>query len=641
MRLTNNSAALNPSVQGFSDNLDALQAKLDKILATIKQINAGFSSSGGGGMGGGGGAGATAFSSMSVSGSGSFSISMNSGAAAFAAGGTGSPGGGGGAPIGGIGWGGGAALGFAANGIAGTLSNMAQTIATGNYDPMAGIRQWGGLLGGTIGGTVGILGGATGVATGMMAGSQLGSAGAEFAAAPLVAQRNAQMTLAGVAERQNINVGDLAGDMRGGVQYSGPTGLHPFGSMSTLLTANTGGVLKTMAETITRSGKNAANLMAIDAGIYTGTDIMTLSGITDIYATLSSAALAGGDRSNMVGETGRLASLGLPGIARARAATPAFAVKDQFGYNPADILFAVGEESYGAFQDAIGGSDLTPSQARGYSGARRADVRASKAGLAARGSGRAAGGFLYEEMNDIAAIPGGSESVAYARVAAQYRAAGSLAFQQESYTNYGIPAVQLQGEMDRQQVLPFSGTQNYNLAGRNIQLQSGRIQDIGDFMARRRQAGMLSEQEEFDLTRQMEAAHTSLATSQATLSEGMENRLPTLTAGRPGSASFGRYNSMQLSALAYAYSGSPVRGGGAWDDAQRRHQNAVFDDYGMSGGTTSRTSGLNNGTDRIVALLERLVALNERGGSGSGKRPGEALGNLQGAISQNKFEDYH
>ncbi len=119
------------------------------------------------------------------------------------------------------------------------------------------------------------------------------------------------------------------------------------------------------------------------------------------------------------------------------------------------------------------------------------------------------------------------------------------------------------------------------------------------------------------------------------LSEGFENRLPALAAGRP--SFFSRYNSAQGAAINLGRIGSPVRAYGAGSGAQGAMQDAFVRGLGgdFHGATSpySRTGELNTTNNILERILHALVGRN--GGTSPGNnRPTDNFGAIQGSVNK-------
>jgi len=323
-----------------------------------------------------------------------------------------------------------------------------------------------------------------------------------------------------------------------------------------------------------------------------------------------------------------------------------FATLPETGGNPADVLRQFGPSKTALFM-RIQNEDLKSQVSleelsRVSAASRGADRDASIGSLQARGSGTATLAALRREMEAYASLPGGDKSQIYAQTAARARDAGRLAFAQEDITAYGIPAAHLAGERERLNVLPFSPGNRFANDLRTISLDNREIGRLRGYMSKRRKAGELSEEEELGLTERIEGLETSKAYGIASLSSGMENRLPGLSAGR--GRNFSSFNSLQLAQMALYKVRSPIRDFGAINGHQAQDQDEWLNGFHVHGvGPRSRTQGLNGGggnEERLASAMNRLADAMERLSTnarvGSMSRPGDAAGQVGAAIAQRK-----
>lgn len=527
------------------------------------------------------------------------------------------------------------------------LSNYASNTARGDYDPMQGAALWGGGIGAGIGGPLGFLlspgAPGAGFATGALAGQVVGGAALQSVLAPQVRQRNAELILQSIAARQGGSMASLMGDHSGGIgveitrDWKGvPRGLPRFFEQRY---TDVSGQLDQMQEDISFGGKNLLQKAAIKAGVYTGRDIISLPQISQTYANLASALLSSGeDSAGALTYTRNLASkyyMGAPQMSE--LAAPVMGSRSRFLQNGTDLLMNFGPERYGAYQDAVGGSDLTPRQLTAYGNIQGQQTRAQIASLQARGAASASLGAVNSAMQEMARLPGGASSLAYAQMASQARGLGLDAFNTAQIGSFDIPNVQLQGRMARAEMMPYGSGNILGMQFENIALQRQRVGSLQSFMNRRRASGELSEQEELMLTSEIEQSRNSIAGSIGRLGQGRENILPALTAGATRFS--GRFTSASLATLALAGTGSAIRSYGAANGAHLAEQDAAWSALGGDGFRTpvSRMQGLNSGRDsgEIVSAIKELTRTMERLLSGGGSnRPGETVGMTQGMLSR-------
>lgn len=315
---------------------------------------------------------------------------------------------------------------------------------------------------------------------------------------------------------------------------------------------------------------------------------------------------------------------------------PVIGSMPETGGNVADMLTRFGASStYRWMQlqnDSLEGS-MNLESLMGVSANIRATERmAQLGGLQARGSGAATVRALGNQLNEIGALPGGSDSLAYASTSARRRDALMTAFQQTDAVNFGVPMAQAQGRLARMSLLPFNpgNVMGETLGvGRMASRQANLIDARKEAM---RATGSLTEEAELQMTEQSEHYRTMGASAINTVSEGFLNRLPALSAGRPGF--FGRANSFLMAAASIA--GSPVRAFGALNGRQLRSQDDFYAGVGGAPAAWSRTQAFNNsggggGMSETNSLLKELIAAVKSGGSNS-MRSGEAAGAVASAL---------
>lgn len=257
------------------------------------------------------------------------------------------------------------------------------------------------------------------------------------------------------------------------------------------------------------------------------------------------------------------------------------------------------------------------------------------AGLQPMGSGAAAMAAFKSRQDIIATIPGGRDSLAYAQAYAGFRGARTEAFGQQTLTEFGFADVQLQGRRERQSLLPFSPG---NIFATNLAMIQNNRQQIGR-VNQQLGLGDLSEQERYSLLGQRESLLTATARGVAELSEGFENKLPALAAGRPDF--FAKYNSLQGAAINLGRIGSPVRAYGAYGGGQRSAQEAVVSALG--GDTVphasmpySRTGEVNNAPylQEMIGLLRQIANQGGHAAQVGHNRPTDNFGAVQGAANK-------
>jgi hypothetical protein len=210
-----------------------------------------------------------------------------------------------------------------------------------------------------------------------------------------------------------------------------------------------------------------------------------------------------------------------------------------------------------------------------------------------------------------------------------------LGNQKEDLSGFGLKDLKLRGERERLNLMPFSPGSMLVNSAKIIQNDEAQLQVLSKRERDLRAGGNLSPERQYQIEQQRQGLQTDEAANFASLSSGMENRLPGLSAGRPRGAQ--NFDSMQLAALAYRRVGSPIRDAGAIDGHQAHDQAAAMHDLlGSRSGPTSTTQGLNNSAN-VVAAMDRLTNAIERsagrGGGGSGTRPGESAGQAYSVLT--------
>lgn len=256
------------------------------------------------------------------------------------------------------------------------------------------------------------------------------------------------------------------------------------------------------------------------------------------------------------------------------------------------------------------------------------DIEWARAGF--RGQGAAVMSAYSPVRNAIGRLPGGQDSLIYRQLTkASFEEGIVPAMQEEHIEKYEIPRVLLQGESARMQYLPFSPGNIFRNTLSQIALNTSQASELQRRMAAWKDSGYLSEAMELEMTQRIESLRTANAAGIAQLSEGFENRLPALSAGRP--AHFARFNSLTLAALNLWHMQSPVRSFGAYGGTQLRDQNQFFRSFGVDESVVlpgSTTQEMNN-APLIKALRDLTRALEAAvGRAGSAGRRGEGGGNM-------------
>lgn len=282
---------------------------------------------------------------------------------------------------------------------------------------------------------------------------------------------------------------------------------------------------------------------------------------------------------------------------------------------------------------------LTPLQRMAYDDVQSSNMLAEMAALQARGSGTAMVTALQAGLDDMALLPDGMDSLAYARQSVKLRNAIRDEFDQESLVEFDIPRARLEGALDRSRLLPFDPSNRFGLEMQLVAQDQRQVGRLESYLQQRRESGQLSEREEWDLTRQIERLKTEEARGIGTLQNGLDDQLPALSAGRP--AAFGRFDSFELAAMRLWMRGSPRRAYGAINGAQQQMQ----DDFALSWeggdlnshGSAQHADMVGAGMGRLVDALNRLAdAILQGGGrSGSPLHPGESANRAGGLLNAN------
>ena len=324
--------------------------------------------------------------------------------------------------------------------------------------------------------------------------------------------------------------------------------------------------------------------------------------LTKAHVSLTTESLA----ETYTARIAKLYAKDAPEVSKQMAAI--FATVPETGGNIADILSQYGPEQTAAFlriqnnelRSVVDPDLLAKRSATIRGSARRAGINA----LRTRGSASAVEGNILSELTEIAALPNGEDSLEYAQQFASYRAAGKARFDQEQTIRYSVPMAHIQGALNRSEVLPFNPSNRYGLEMKSLAMNEREVKKMQLFMNARRASGKLSEDEELELTTKIEGLKTAEAQSVARLSDGLDDRLPGLSAGRP--SSFGRFDSFQLAAMALGRQGSPIRRYGALNGAQRQMQ----EDF-----TLSFNAGNTGPYDRHMGMDNAGAHMNELTGA--------------------------
>lgn len=254
---------------------------------------------------------------------------------------------------------------------------------------------------------------------------------------------------------------------------------------------------------------------------------------------------------------------------------PVFGSLPETGGNLADILLKFGAGTTYRYLEGLTPFGEKPQIVAGdlmHSSAQiRGDERRAKLGsLGFRGVGKTVGSALEDQMRDIAAVPGGEDSEAYGVARQKRKGAMVQEFDEEDATGYEMTMTRYEGMRSRAKLLPYSPGVGYAYALRGIGMRSTRLRTLESRRDRLRKEGTLSERDELSFAQQEESLQTANAQDVAMLSEGMEDRMPVMSAGTPGG--FRKFDSMSLAAYHLAMMASPMRRFGAVSGRQAREQ---------------------------------------------------------------------
>lgn len=517
-----------------------------------------------------------------------------------------------------------AAIGYlGVNALTSGLDVYGQMTTTGMPDPM-GVM---GMLQGNLAGLAGGLAGAAlspgapgaGFAVGALLGQQTGTATGRAMMAPFVRNRNMAIGLASVAAQMGVSPNDL-------VSGNGTSLLTTRGFRQEIIPG--GQSLLSLAASISQEGKTPEQIAAIESGLYAGYDVIAGPQMAETYGTLASSALAAGrDPALALQPAINLArKFGLAAPAMARMAGEVIADTARFGGNRTDLLLAHGPEAYGAYADATGRPRLSSGELAAYRFAQGAGTAERIASLRTRGSGTALTATYDSEISNLLYLPGGRDSLAYAEAFAGRRDARRLQFEQETMTGYGVTASNLQAARGIAMSSPFAPGNRFGISLGIVSTNQEQMRRLQSYYRQRLASGELTEGEQLDLTQRYNALRVQNAQEIGALSEGVENRLPALAAGRV--SGFQRFDAVQLAALQFYRAGSPVRAFGATGGRQARYQQDFLHSFDVGPiGPHSRLENLNPaaGYDsavlrQILSVLERIAAQG-RGRNGGGLPP--------------------
>jgi hypothetical protein len=465
-----------------------------------------------------------------------------------------------------------------------------------------------------------------------------------------------------MAKGGTFYLGDGVNDDSRGYSYrAGRDTARGFGSNNFpgLLNPGAGGSLQKAAKEALRINENKGNIDWLHGAsdwIYDNNPNQRAN-LGSRYGMPPPQFIPGGDMQESVGETYQRRTAQLFGSKIApemqKHIMPLF--DPYYGSNVADLVMNFGSvdtASYLRIQNDKLESSVDPKLLDRVAGRSREFARAERIGsLHPTGSAGYARNAVLAQMANLATLPGGTQSIAYQEKYAEERGLRSSQFSQSTLSGYGLRSLELEGQRARQEYLPFSPGNRF---ATNIGVVVNNRQQIGRLDSYLSNPD-LSEQERYQRSAERQDLFTQNARSIGEISEGFENRLPALSAGRPGF--FGRYSSLQGAARQLGEIGSPVRFAGAVGGRQVRFQQGIFEALGGDASLSpySTTANLNNPhapvnypaghstpatnmnpTNDILMQIRDLLKGSGGGGKGAGMRPAEAYGNTAAGIDSKR-----
>jgi hypothetical protein len=220
-----------------------------------------------------------------------------------------------------------------------------------------------------------------------------------------------------------------------------------------------------------------------------------------------------------------------------------------------------------------------------------------------------------DRLNAIARI----NSLKQQQLMAPYQST-QMAFQKADLMDYDIRRMELGNIAQRASSMPYAPGYRYGIAMAQIGQNTERVNQLQGRMNYLRDRGLLTPQMNYQLQAEMEGLNTASWREEAVISEGVENRMPALSAGAP--SFYGRYNSNTLAAFNVYQAGSPIRAYGAFKYSQQEAQDAF---YGSFQNARSRTEMFNNGD--VVGVLKSIERLLQQSlGANPAFHPAAGLG---------------
>jgi hypothetical protein len=274
-----------------------------------------------------------------------------------------------------------------------------------------------------------------------------------------------------------------------------------------------------------------------------------------------------------------------------------------------------------------------------------------------RSQGSRAVSSLSTQQENIASLPGGSDSLTFAQLGEQKRRAQLQAYREQDIMSYGLPMSALEGQEQRRQYLPNMPGYGLVLSMQRMGMRAPYIQQRQSRYAAQVASGSLTEEEQLGQFNEIQGLMTEQARDLGHLAEGGQDRALAFSGGRP--SFFGRMNSISLARTAVWNRGSPQVGFGARNGQQLQYQNDFFSQFDSPGfhaldalnpknlsGPMSypgaATGVSQHQQQKMVELLEQMVKLMQGSSTknttpGGGARTGEALGNLNGNLQSSTF----
>jgi len=207
-------------------------------------------------------------------------------------------------------------------------------------------------------------------------------------------------------------------------------------------------------------------------------------------------------------------------------------------------------------------------------------------------------------------------------------------FDREDVSGYGYDTMVRSAQRERNQYLPFSPGSSYKLDLEQLQTNQGQIKVLDAREATLKSQGMFGPQQKYDLEQKRQGLYTQDAAMLHDLSEGMIDRLPAFSAGRP--SGFHNYDSIGLAQMQLSKVSHPSRYFGALNGQQAEFQDSFARSFAVPG--TNRPYSKDQAVD-MAPYFERMIqylgqiAQNGRGGnSGNGQRQTEQNGQNKARI---------